>query len=162
MTNQNMSEMPNQMPYDSKADTLEHIHVVRDNISHFNKVMLDRAAAHDKSKLSPQEKDGFDTWTPRLKEMVFGSEEYKASLAALKPSLDHHYANNSHHPEHYPNGIAGMDLFDLVEMYCDWKAAAIRGKGDGTINLKMCVDRFGISEQLASILQNTIDRWDMK
>ena len=44
------------------------------------------------------EKELFDKWTPILKTLEYGSEEYKDSLKNLKVALDHHYENNSHHP----------------------------------------------------------------
>ena len=56
----------------------------------------------------------------------------KSFLEALKPALDIHYANNRHHPEHFPKGIRGMDLLDLLEMICDWKASSER-HADGNI-----------------------------
>ena len=46
----------------------------------------------------------------------------------FKPAIDHHYANNRHHPEHWPNGINDMTLMDLIEMLADWKAATARNK----------------------------------
>ena len=70
-----------------------------------------------------------------------------------------HYSRNSHHPEFYgERGIAGMDLFDLVEMLCDWMAAAQRNPSDG-VRLDYNVAAFGIGAQLAEILANTLARW---
>jgi len=39
--------------------------------------------------------------TPKLAGSTYGSEEYKAFLGQMKPALDHHYAVNDHHPEHF-------------------------------------------------------------
>jgi hypothetical protein len=75
----------------------------------------------------------------------------------LKPALDHHYANNSHHPQFYKNGIDGMNLLDLVEMFFDWKAATERTKdGDIRKSIEINSTRFNISPQLVSIFVNTI------
>jgi hypothetical protein len=65
-------------------------------------------------------------------------------------------AANSHHPEHYSNGIQGMSLLDVIEMLCDWKAAGLR-HADGNIfkSLEINKDRYKISTQLYSILFNT-------
>ncbi len=145
--------------YDSRADTLQHIHQVRDHIGEFVAEMLERASIHDATKLLDNEKPAFDRETPKLKSLKFGTPEYKASLEALGPALEHHYTHNSHHPEHYSDGVAGMDLVDLVEMVCDWKAAAARTADAGEVNLDAAVKRFGIEPQLASILRNTLDRW---
>jgi hypothetical protein len=78
-------------------------------------------------------------------------------LSDLKPTLDHHYANNSHHPEHFEKGINDMDLFDIVEMLADWKAATERhDNGDIHKSLEINKDRFHLSEQTYNILKNTI------
>jgi hypothetical protein len=55
---------------------------------------------HDASKWSPEEWPAFEEATPKLAGMTYGSDEYKAALASIKPALKHHYAENSHHPEH--------------------------------------------------------------
>lgn len=145
--------------YDSKADTLEHIGHVRNFLGEMAAGLIERARKHDLSKLEDPEKAAFDIATPKLKSLVYGSEEYKQSLADLGPALQHHYAANSHHPEHYKNGVAGMDLLDLVEMLCDWKAASMRTKG-GSIadSLDVSGKRFSLDPQLISILRNTAER----
>jgi hypothetical protein len=49
-----------------------------------------------------------------------------------------------------------MSLFDIIEMYCDWQAAAERTKnGDFANSIKFNTVRFGISEQLENIFENT-------
>jgi len=142
--------------YDSTFDTKQHIERVSDLLNLAAFILDDRRALHDRSKLEEPEKSAFDIATPRLKGSTYGSDEYKAFLADLKPALDHHYANNSHHPEHYPNGISGMSLFDIIEMLCDWKAAGER-HADGSMerSLRVNKERFGISDQLQQILVNT-------
>jgi Family of unknown function (DUF5662) len=76
----------------------------------------------------------------------------------LKVALDHHYLHNTHHPEHYPNGIDGMSLLDLVEMLIDWKAASERHPGGMNIagSIEVGSQRFSIGEQLKKILLNTV------
>ena len=95
----------NNQNYDSSKDTLLHIKRVNELLLLFAQELMDRAICHDNSKLYDPEKPLFDKMTPRLKGLTYGSEEYKKSLAELKPALDHHYAHNSHHPEYYKNGI---------------------------------------------------------
>lgn len=142
---------------DSRHDTLEHISKVQVRIAEVQANLDDRAALHDQSKLEEPEKSGFDVLTLKLGSLVYGSEEYKAALVEGKPTIEHHYAVNSHHPEHYPNGIAGMSLLDIIEMLCDWKAASERTKqGSIAASLAHNKERFGISDQLASILENTV------
>lgn len=147
------------MSYDSKNDTLKHISRVDELLNNAASELLKRGACHDNSKLGTPEKELFDEFTPKLAECTYGSDEYKEFLSGLKFALDHHYANNSHHPEHYENGINGFDLFDIIEMFFDWKAATER-HNDGNIykSIEINTKRFELSEQLASILKNTAQR----
>lgn len=86
--------------YNSEADTLKHISRVNQLLGEAATELIRRGSVHDASKLSGDEKAGFDEMTPKLAGATYGSEEYKNFLVDLKVSLDHHYANNSHHPEH--------------------------------------------------------------
>lgn len=88
-------------PYDSRPETLKHIAEVQSRMQRVIDDLGHRAAVHDQSKLTSPEVETFDEYTPRLAGSTYGSDEYKSFLAAIKPTLDHHYAANSHHPEHY-------------------------------------------------------------
>ena len=95
------------MAYDSTADTTEHIFQVRHRLSRFCAELQQRGYRHDQSKLGPSEKPLFDEMTPKLKTLVYGTDEYKASLAALGPALAHHYANNSTTPSTTRTALPG-------------------------------------------------------
>jgi hypothetical protein len=144
--------------YDSKPHTLEHIQNVRNNISRIIKELLDRAENHDLIKFGPEEKPIFDEHTLKLKDLTYGSKEYNKSLSTMKIALDHHYANSRHHPEHFENGISGMNLIDLTELIADWYAATKR-HSDGDIHRSIDINqkRFGYSDDLKSIMHNTAD-----
>lgn len=145
--------------YDSKADTLQHIDTVRFYIAGFKDDLTVRALNHDASKLVSPEKEAYDVLTPRLRGLTYGSDEYRASLREMKPAIQHHYEHNSHHPEHYSDGVADFDLLDLVEMLCDWKAASLRhADGDILASIEHNVSRFNLDPQVASILRNTVIR----
>jgi hypothetical protein len=142
--------------YDSRSDTIKHIGRVADLLNEMMFRLYKRSIIHDASKLEDPEKPIFDEYTPKLKELTYGSDEYKTALAGMGSALEHHYEVNSHHPEHYANGIAGMSLLDLIEMLCDWKAATERHEnGDLRSSMEHNEERFGIDEQLAGILFNT-------
>ena len=146
------------MEYDSAIDTKTHICNVNEAISAFCYSLKLQGAVHDKSKLGPNEKPIFDIVTPKLKSLTYGSNEYKESLAEMGDALSHHYRVNKHHPEHHVSGIAGMTLMDVVEMFCDWKAATLRhADGDMNKSIDINVKRFGISPQLESIFRNSVD-----
>mgnify|MGYP003380216305 CR=1 FL=1 len=151
------------MEYDSTAETLKHIKRVNELLLFAAKELMDRAIRHDASKLLSPEKECFDTITPKLKNSTYGSPDYKATMAEFRPAIDHHQKSNSHHPEFYENGINGFDLFDLVEMFFDWKAATERhADGDILKSIKINKERFGYSDQIAEILENTARRYLMK
>jgi hypothetical protein len=139
-------------------DTFRHIERVRNLINTCIRNLLTRAEKHDQSKLEDPEVSYFLKYTALLKTCTYNSDQYKSYLQEMKPALDHHYANNSHHPEHYKDGINDMNLLDLMEMLCDWKAASER-HNDGNIrkSIEVNVQRFGISPQLTRILENTVD-----
>lgn len=122
--------------------------------------IMDRAYRHDESKLHEPEKERFDYvgTHQHLSKHTYGSDEYKKSLEYLGPALDHHYQENDHHPQHFPNGISGMNLTQLVEMWLDWLAACNRNK-NGNIyqSLEVNKDRFKISDQLYNVLLNQAD-----
>lgn len=144
--------------YDSSADTLRHIKRINQLLGDSASELIRRGQVHDSSKLESPEKELFDKYTPLLKNLVYDSPEYKQSLADLKPALDHHYANNSHHPEFYKDGIDGMNLFDMIELFADWKAAGERNKdGNIFVSIQKNKKRFNMSDQLCKILENTAD-----
>lgn len=90
--------------------------------------LMRRAWRHDWSKYSREESSHFEKATP-LTDLSYGSPEYYQELDKIQPALKHHYAANSHHPQHYKVGIYGMSPLDQIEMLCDWKAAGRRHKG---------------------------------
>ena len=142
--------------YSSTEDTLKHIKRVAELLTLAATELIRRANCHDNSKLQYPEKELFDEFTPKLAGCTYGSHEYKQFLLELKPALDNHYKNNSHHPEHYPDGMNGFDLFDLIEMFFDWKAATER-HNDGNIykSIKINKDRFGYPDMIENIFRNT-------
>lgn len=159
--------------------TASHIRAVGVYLVSASAQLAHRAVIHDASKWCPEEWPAFEEATPLLAGLTYGSDEYKAALALIQPAIKHHYSANSHHPEHFqstcvqcgnvesdpctcggprnPGGVEGMNLFDLVEMLCDWKAATER-HNDGSIakSLEHNKTRFGISPQLHAILSNTV------
>lgn len=141
--------------------THEHIEMVRLFMKRVIARLEDRALAHDRSKLDEPELALFAKMTPKLATTEFGSEDYKKALAELKPALDHHYAKNRHHPEHFPRGINDMNLIDVIEMICDWKAATLRQhKGNLLSSIDLNGKRFEVSEQLLSIIKNTVELFE--
>ena len=172
---------------DQRPKTLEHIVEVRRQINLVIEELIKRAQTHDASKLESPEREIFDEYTPKLKGTTYGSDEYKGYLTQMKVALDHHYAKNRHHPEHFiqyvcngcfeeykeePNvcnicgysqfqgesDVSQMNLIDLIEMFCDWYAATKRHiDGDISKSIDINKKRFRISDQLTQILRNTVE-----
>jgi len=141
--------------------TFRHIERVRNLLNQMAVDLLRRGEQHDQSKLESPEVELFTEFTPKLAKSTYGSEEYEGFRKAMGPALDHHYAKNSHHPEHFPNGINDMNLLDLLEMFCDWKAAGERhNNGNILKSIEVNANRFGISPQLVKIFQNTATVFD--
>lgn len=143
---------------DCIKETKEHISQVRFFLIQFAIKILTRAMVHDNSKLESPELDIFTVFTPQLRTLTYGSEDYQSTLKKMEKALDHHYSKNSHHPEHYSDGINGMNLVDIVEMICDWKASSMR-HDDG--NIRNSIDfnqkRFKIDQNLINIINNTLN-----
>ena len=142
-------------------DTISHICKVRDYLNVCVEELLRRGENHDKTKLNNPELDLFVEYTPKLAACTYGSDEYKENLDAIKVALEHHYANNRHHPEYFSNGWKDMTLIDLLEMVCDWMAAVKRHpNGDIQKSLEINRDRFKMPAYLIKILDNTINYID--
>lgn len=147
------------MSYDSRPDTYEHIAQVRGLVLGVSQELAERAHWHDHSKLRSPEVEVFDMVSSRLPSLTYGSPEYKAVLEEMGPGLEHHYAANDHHPEHFEDGIREMDLVQITEMLCDW-IAATRRHSDGDIHrsIDQNAERFGYGEELRQLLHSSVDR----
>lgn len=133
------------------------VHVAR-YLLEFSGHLWWRALVHDLSKFGSFERQIFADVTPKFKNNEYGSPGYRDCLKALGPALEHHYASNRHHPEHFAEGCDAMNLVDVVEMVCDWKAATKRHP-DGSLSksVKSNYSRFQLAKQLADILLNTAE-----
>lgn len=89
--------------------------------------------------------------------MCFWFKRIQGTPKKVQVALLHHYSNNSHHPEHYKDGIQGMDLLDVVEMMCDWLASTMKHKGSNINNsIEINQKRFNCSTDLKKILENSV------
>ena len=139
-----------------KVETIDHIEEVRRYIRWFTDKLTNRGISHDKSKLESPEVEAFAEHTNRLAHLEYGSEAYNRELEELKTTLDHHYAKNRHHPEHFDDGINDMTLIDIIEMFCDWRAATKRNKNGNLLkSIEINAARFRIDRQLEQIFINT-------
>jgi hypothetical protein len=146
------------MSYDSRIDTYQHIATVRTYVLTVAADLIRRAHEHDESKLVDPEKATFDEYTPKLRDSTYGSDEYKQFLEGMGEGLRHHYEHNDHHPEHFAGGIADMNLLQVTEMLCDWKAATLRhADGDLGRSIEQNAERFGYGDEVKRLLRNTAE-----
>ena len=145
--------------------TVESTHIIQRHVDYVNLLMknavselLRRASVHDSSKFVEPEKPYYDYGYAPDKQHPFGTPEYYAVKKEMAPGINHHYANNDHHPEYFPNGMAGMSLFSIMEMAMDWLAASdYSGREDGDIfsSVDHLQNKFGFDDMFKSILINT-------
>lgn len=138
----------------------KHVRLVRKNGRALIKEFQGRLLIHDASKLEEPERSVYAEHNDKLKQTVYGTPEYDALLEQVKPALESHYAQNRHHPQHWPHGIDDMDLVDILELLADWIASVKKNK-NGNIHrsIEINAKRFNISPQLAQILTNTVERY---
>lgn len=145
-------------------ETMRHIERVRNLLNVFVVELLRRGELHDQSKLGSPEVEALTANTARLAGLTYGSAEYKANFDSpdMRAYVEHHYANNRHHPQFHKRGVNDMTLVDVLEMLVDWKAASERHT-DGNIrkSIEVNTERFGLSPQLATILENTVRFFDL-
>lgn len=98
----------------TNAETSKHIRLVGRFLHLMVKLLLDRVDGHDLSKLDRPEVELFTKYTPMLAELTYGSDEFNACKAGMGPALDHHYAKNAHHPEHFKPGKPDPELFQDI------------------------------------------------
>jgi len=141
---------------DYMNETKLHIKKVQVYMLYVTDELERRARCHDASKLCDPEKSIFIENTPNYKRVTYGTKAYREHLSRVQKAIDHHYAHNSHHPEHYPDGIRGMNLLDVVEMFVDWFAVSEQNHNDLNKVIKLNKQRFGYSDDLEQILLNTV------
>lgn len=150
----------NNIPFSSKESTLEHIRRVNQLLIGCSKEMLDRAVKHDATKIVEPELSGFNHLDPDFRKLPYGSPEYFniVNKPEVQRAIAHHHKHNSHHPEHYEEGIMDMNLFDIIEMLCDWKAASERNTSDNNKfeqHLEYNYKRYKIPIDIQIIIHNT-------
>jgi len=139
------------------CDTILHIGEVQEALEVIAGELRQRGLAHDRTKLQELEFDTFVETRPKFRKANYGTPEYQECVELARPAVDHHYQNNRHHTGFHENGVNDMNLIDVIEMVCDWKAAARRSP-DKTLEdtLEYAFKKYQIGEQLAGIIKQTL------
>lgn len=141
--------------YDSTPDTILH----RENIAYvweiFKLIMDSKIKKHDLSKLESPEKECYDKYIPLLRTAKYGTPKYNQFRKEMQEEgLDHHYACNRHHPEHFPNGIMDMDFFDFIEHVVDCYAASMVSDTSFVDGLHLNKDKYNYPDVVVQMLEN--------
>lgn len=144
------------MPSDYVKDLVDHKRRVAGHMQIVANELFRRAAVHDNSKFETEEFEAYEEAFPGLQKYAYGTEEFKAELAKIRPAIEHHYAANDHHPEHFPDGIIGMNLIQVIEMVCDWMAASERSQTSLYKGMELNRKRFEIDRQLIGVIAHTL------
>jgi len=125
--------------------------------------LIYRGLIHDASKFTFKEARFFIPHFHKLKKSVYGTQSYSDLLKSVNPALDNHYKSNRHHPEFHPGGMNNMNLLDIVEMFCDWRASTLKHKtGNIFKSIGVSKDRFNITGALYYVLYNTAKVFSIK
>ena len=82
--------------------TWQHIDLVMRLLASAQIELMKRAVTHDRTKLTTPEREMFAEMKTNLREITYGSPEYKSNLKEmLGKALKHHYEHNRHHPEFF-------------------------------------------------------------
>ena len=103
-----------------KAEYAAHRARVHDILSSISRELVVRARAHDKSKMGSPEYDNYEEFY----ENKDGTLDQRISAGRSYSMAEQLHAKaNDHHPEHFEDGIAGMNIIQLVEFVADflWK-----------------------------------------
>lgn len=136
----------------------KHKTLVNDNAERCANIMMHRAEKHDDSKKEDPELSMFIKSSKVLYNVKYGTDDYNKTIDNMKKeALGHHYFENPHHPEHYEKGVAGMNLFDILEMMCDWAAASKQYGTELADSIETSIKRFGLEGTIMEdIIRNSI------
>lgn len=141
-------------------NVLKHKNSVKNRLKILIEQLRERAEKHDDSKLKEPEVSLL-IQMDREPNYEYGTPEYFDKMERYKGFFEHHYKNNTHHPDHFDSdiakGIEGMDLVDLCEYLVDIISYNENLKVATAIDtLNKQKERFGLDEQLTQILKNTL------
>ena len=139
------------------TDTIMHISEVQENLSQMRAILEARGISHDRTKFLAIEFDAFVKARPKFKKANYGSPEYQECVDMIKPSIEHHHANNRHHTAFHKGSFSDMNLFDVLEMLADWKAASRRSPDlSFADSLPKAFEKYSIPEDMQKHIMATL------
>lgn len=144
---------------DSLIKTRRHRNIVSNLMNLLIMELHKKAETHDQSKLESPEAEIFAFYPDYIEESNYMSEEYQSLIKHYNEAITHHFQNNSHHPEHFKNGVKDMNIIEIIEMLCNWKANLKDCESLDT-KIKKYKKLYGLSNDLTNILLNTSKLFD--
>ena len=149
--------LPEEKSYDSYSDTMIHKNNIFDVMLPLIEALQIRMNDHDKSKLEKPEKEGYDKFIPLLRTAKYGTPEYnKIREDMMTECLSHHYEVNRHHPEHFENGLADMNIVDFFEYFCDCYASSLVSDTPFEKGVEINAKKHNLPDVMVSIFKNTV------
>jgi len=134
----------------------EHKKIVTNLINFVIMELHNRKNTHDDSSLDPEEAEIMAHYPKFIKDDSYINGENQAYINTIKGALDIHFQKNRHHPEYFKNGIKDMNLIDIIEMLCDWKAMTPDNEDIISV-IKQYKKIYNFSDDLMNILINTVN-----
>ena len=110
--------------------TWQHIDLVMRLLASAQIELMKRAVTHDRTKLTTPEREMFAEIRTNLKEITYGSPEYRNNLKEmLGKALEHHYEHNRHHPEFFEPQEENSDIHEYKK-FVNWIVGKDVGSDD--------------------------------
>jgi hypothetical protein len=116
---------------------------------------MKQSLLHDMSKFSKIETDSLCQHLEELINTQYGSKRYKEILEQEKDAIMHHYKHNIHHPEYHNNDYTKMSLYDIIEMYVDFKSS-VKKNINGNIDKSFEINKikFQLSDEIIRLMKS--------
>lgn len=110
-------------------DQVEHTQLVQKLVWMFINDLMKEVLTHDFSKWQTEEYETFVNSRDSLNKSVSGNEEEYQKIL-ISEAVQHHYENNTHHPEYWSNKENSMPLHEIIIMFFDWASRTISKNGN--------------------------------
>jgi hypothetical protein len=131
-------------------------------------LLRERADGHDDDKYKDPLKRIYSKNFDALCKTTFRSPEYNKIVGSeeFQEAFKIHTKNNRHHPQHFENGVEDMNLIDIIEMLCDWKAASDRTGRKQSVKegMELNYEKYHIDGIARKWIENTLEDlgWNTK
>ena len=140
---------------------LQHLAYVKEGLKKVSNELDHRALVHDLSKFKDDEFMGYIAVKQACSNTEYGSPEHKEVMRSIKdvadPAMANHFSRNSHHPEYHKN-IEDMSFLDIIEMVCDWYAAAkTYNNGNLQNSVKIGKEKFNFTDNQLWLIDQVVE-----